>query len=148
MRCYIGVGANIGNREGNISLAVQKMRDIERVKVNKISPLYETEPVEGPVQPKYLNGVLEIETDLDPRRLLNILQNIENQLGRKRTVKNGPRAIDLDILTYGDKQIDEPDLKIPHPRMREREFVQKPLRDLLILRRRQTTDISAAQYRS
>jgi 2-amino-4-hydroxy-6-hydroxymethyldihydropteridine diphosphokinase len=75
---------------------------------------------------------VEIETDLSPRHLLDILRNIENHLGRKRTVLNGPRTIDLDILTYGDRQINEPDLKIPHPRMAERDFVQKPLRDLLI----------------
>jgi 2-amino-4-hydroxy-6-hydroxymethyldihydropteridine diphosphokinase len=131
MKCYIGVGANIGDREKNISEAVQKIQDIDGVEVKKISPLYETEPVGGPDQPKYLNGVLEIETDFSPRHLLDILHDIENRLGRERTVKNGPRTIDLDILTYGDSRVDEPDLKIPHPRMAEREFVQKPLSDLL-----------------
>ena len=103
----------------------------EEIEVKRVSSLYETDPVGGSDQPRYLNGVIEVETDLDPRGLLALLQEIENQLGRVRTVKNGPRTIDLDILTYGDKKIDEPDLKIPHPRMAEREFVQRPLSDLI-----------------
>ena len=79
----------------------------------------------------HLNGVIEIETELGPRQILSATQKIEDQLGRRRIAKDGPRIIDLDILTYGDKKIDEPDLKIPHPRMNEREFVQRPLRDLI-----------------
>ena len=79
---------------------------------------------------KYLNSAIEIGTDLSPRELLDVLQGIEKQLGREKTIKDGPRTIDLDILLYGDEKIDEPDLKIPHPRMREREFVMKPLKDL------------------
>ena len=131
MRCYIGIGANIGDREDSIGLAIKKMRELDGLEVRKVSPLYETDPAEWPDQPRYLNGVVEVETDLSPRDLLKSLQGIENQLGRVRTVKNGPRTIDLDILTYGEENIDESDLKIPHPRMSEREFVQRPLRDLL-----------------
>ena len=130
MRCYIGVGSNLGNRRKNIEGAIQKLRETVDIDVKKTSGIYETEPVGGPPQPKYLNGVIEIETRLKPRELLLSLQEIENKLGRKRTIKNGPRTIDLDILTYGDKRIDEPDLKIPHPMMNDREFVQQPLRDL------------------
>jgi 2-amino-4-hydroxy-6-hydroxymethyldihydropteridine diphosphokinase len=132
VRCYIGIGSNLGDRHKNIDDALQKLRLTGGIEVKRVSPIYETDPVGGPAQPKYLNGVIEIETSLEPRGLLLTLQDIENQLDRKRAVKNGPRTIDLDILTYGSEKIDEPDLKIPHPRMREREFVQKPLRDIIV----------------
>jgi 2-amino-4-hydroxy-6-hydroxymethyldihydropteridine diphosphokinase len=130
MLCYIGIGSNLGDREKYIEDAIKKLKNIETVEVKRISGIYETEPVGGPKQGKYLNGVIEIETGLKPRELLLKLQDIENQLGRKRTVKNGPRTIDLDILLYGDSSINEPDLKIPHPNMREREFVMKPLKEI------------------
>ena len=131
MRCYIGIGSNLGDRQKNIEDAIQKLQNTEGLEIKKISHIYETEPVGGPIQPKYLNAAIEIETELEPRELLLAMQKIENQLGRERTVRYGPRTIDLDLLTYGDKKIDEPDLKIPHPRMAEREFVQRPLRDLV-----------------
>jgi 2-amino-4-hydroxy-6-hydroxymethyldihydropteridine diphosphokinase len=130
MRCYIGIGSNLGNREKHVEDAVKKLKNIKSVKIRKISSIRETEPVGGPKQGKYLNGVIEIETELKPRELLLRLQSIEDQLGRKRTVKDGPRTIDLDILLYGDSNIDEPGLKIPHPRMAEREFVMKPLEEI------------------
>ena len=131
MLCYIAIGSNLGDRRKNIEDAIEKLRETEGVEVKKISNIYETEPVGGPAnQPRYLNGVIEIETVLKPRQILFATQEIENQLGRKRMFEAGPRTIDLDILTYGDKKIDEMDLKIPHPRMHEREFVLKPLRDL------------------
>jgi len=130
MRCYIGVGSNSGDRNKNIQEAVNRLGRMNGIEVKKISNVYETDPVGGPEQPKYLNGVIEIETELTPRQILTAVNEVEYQLGRIRTVKNGPRTIDLDILTYGNKKIDEPGLKIPHPRMRKRDFVQKPLRDL------------------
>jgi len=114
----------------NIETAIQTLRRTKGIKVGRVSRIYETEPVGGPPQSKYLNGAIEIETDLKPRRLLSELQKIEEDLGRKRTVKDGPRTIDLDILMCGDIEIDEPDLKIPHPKMKERDFVLKPLKDL------------------
>ncbi len=131
MRCYIGVGSNLGDRERNIENAIQKLREARSIDVKKTSQIYETEPVNGPLQPRYLNGVIEIETEIMPQELLCALQRIEKELGRVRLIKNGPRTIDLDILTYGEEKIDEPDLKVPHPRMNEREFVQRPLKDLL-----------------
>lgn len=131
MQCYIGIGSNLGDRQGNIEAAIQKLKATKGIEVKKSSNIYETEPVGGPPQSKYCNGVIEIDTELEARQLLVALQKIENQLGRIRTVKNGPRVIDLDILMYGEKKVDEPDLKIPHPRMHEREFVQMPLRELL-----------------
>lgn len=130
MLSYIGIGSNLGDRQKNIEDAIQRLRETERVIVKKVSPMYEMDPVGGPPQPRYLNGVIEIETNMTPRELLIVMQRIENQLGRSRAVKHGPRTIDLDILTYDDKKIDEPDLKIPHPRMNERDFVLKPLRDI------------------
>lgn len=132
MICYIGVGSNLGERERNIEKAVDELGKIQDIEVKKMSKIYETEPVGEANQPKYLNGVLEIETLLEPMDLLRAIQGIENKLGRKRTVKCGPRVIDLDILTYGNEVINEPDLKIPHPLMNEREFVQKPLKDVRV----------------
>ncbi len=130
MLCYIGIGSNLGDREKYIENAIEKLKNIEGVEVKRVSNIHETEPVGGPRQGKYLNAAIEIETGLKPRELLAKLQDIEKQLGRKRTVKNAPRTIDLDILLYGDNKIDEPDLKIPHPGMREREFVMKPLKEI------------------
>jgi 2-amino-4-hydroxy-6-hydroxymethyldihydropteridine diphosphokinase len=130
MLCYIGIGSNLGDREKYIESAIEKLRAIKGIEVKRTSNIYETAPVGGPRQGKYLNGVLELETELEPRELLGKLQAIENELGRKRLVKNAPRTIDLDILLYGDKKIDEPGLRIPHPRMLEREFVMKPLKEI------------------
>jgi len=130
MLCYIGVGSNLGDRKKHIEDAIEKLKNIEGVEVKRVSSIYETEPVGGPKQGKYLNGAIEIETGLGPREFLGKLQDIEKELGRKKTVKNGPRTIDLDILLYGDNKIDEPDLKIPHPNMHEREFVMKPLKEI------------------
>jgi len=130
MVCYIGVGSNLGDRQGYIEKAIQKLKETKGIEVKRVSNIYETEPVGWPEQGKYLNGVIEIETDVEPKDLLRALQGIERQLGRKRIVKDGPRTIDLDILLYGDRNLDEPGLKIPHPKMHEREFVMKPLREL------------------
>jgi len=130
MLCYIGIGSNLGDREKYIKNAIEKLKETEGVEVKKISSIYETEPVGGPEQGKYLNGVIEIETWLEPGNLMTKLQKIEEQSGRIRSVKNAPRTIDLDILLYGDKKIDEPGLKIPHPRMYERAFVMKPLKEI------------------
>jgi 2-amino-4-hydroxy-6-hydroxymethyldihydropteridine diphosphokinase len=128
--CYIGLGSNLGDRQNNINTAVRKMKSLERTKVYKVSKIIETSPVGGPAQGPYLNAVVEIETDLDPYRLLAGLRDIETALGRVRTVANGPRTIDLDILIYGDIYMEEDALCIPHPRMLEREFVLLPLQEI------------------
>ncbi len=130
MLCYIGIGSNLGDREKYIGSAIEKLRALKGIKVKRVSGIYETDPEGGPKQGKYLNGALELETELGPKELLGKLQAIENELGRKRLVKNAPRTIDLDILLYGGKNIDEPGLRIPHPRMLEREFVMKPLKEI------------------
>lgn len=131
MLCYIGIGSNLGDRQKYIESAVDGLKSVKGIEVKRISNIYETEPAGGPKQDKYLNGVIEIETTLEAKGLLRELQVIEKRLGRVRTVKNAPRTIDLDILLYGDRKINEPDLKIPHPRMRERDFVMRPLKELI-----------------
>jgi 2-amino-4-hydroxy-6-hydroxymethyldihydropteridine diphosphokinase len=127
---FIGIGSNLGDREENIQRAVASLKKNPHIKVDKVSSLIETEPAEGLPQPRYLNGVIKIRTDLLAADLLKFLQDIERALGRERTVKNGPRTIDLDILLYGDEVIDGPILTVPHPRMWEREFVLRPLEEI------------------
>ncbi len=130
-KIFIAVGANLGERKRQIDLAFKALGETSGIHSVKMSPLYETEPVGGPAaQGKYLNGVIEIETDLSPQDLLARLLEIEKSLGRERSLKNAPRTMDLDLLFYGDKIMEEPGLRIPHPRLHERTFVLKPLADL------------------
>lgn len=128
--CYIGIGSNLGNRRKYIEKAIEELDKVRSTKVRRTSSIYETDPVSGIPQGKFLNGVLEIETDLLPEELLKELNGVEEGLGRVRTLRNAPRTIDLDILYYGDEKIKSKNLIIPHPRLREREFVRKGLREL------------------
>ncbi len=129
--CYIGLGSNLGERKKNILLALEYLKQDPSIKVQKVSALIETEPVGGPPQPKFLNGAIQIETDYSAQELLKKLQEIEVELGRESLhLQNRPRTIDLDILIYDDLKIDQQDIKIPHPRMWEREFVTAPLREI------------------
>jgi len=128
--CYIGIGSNLGERQLYIDRALEELKKAKGITLKRVSSIYETEPVSEIPQGKFLNGVLEIETDLNAESLLEELNRIENKLGRKRTVKNGPRTIDLDILYYGDEVINEKDIVVPHPRISQREFVLKGLREL------------------
>ncbi|MBL7081639.1 MAG: 2-amino-4-hydroxy-6-hydroxymethyldihydropteridine diphosphokinase [Candidatus Omnitrophica bacterium] len=128
--CYIGFGSNLGNRQDYIDKAIKRMRLLNITHVRKISKIIETQPGSGPPQGPYLNGVIEIETELSPYELLRALQKIENDLGRRREARFGPRTIDLDILLYGDITIKEEALSIPHPRMLKRDFVMEPLREI------------------
>lgn len=128
-RVYLGIGSNLENRRENIEKAVALLK-VSKIKLRKISKIIETEPVGGSKQGKFLNAVLEADTHLRPHRLLETLKNIERQLGRKKSVRFGPRTIDLDILLYGKAIINDKDLIIPHPRMFEREFVLKPLKQI------------------
>ena len=125
---YIGLGSNLGNKEKNIQKAIDLIA--EKNKVKKISNFYKTDPVGYLNQDCFLNGAIKIETNLSPEDLLKFLKNIEKKLKRKKTIKNGPRTIDLDILLYDDLIINTPNLTIPHPRMLEREFVLKPLKEI------------------
>ena len=132
MRAYVGLGANLGDREESIRRAVALVDELGGVSVVGVSSLRETEPW-GPVeQPRYLNGAVAVETDLPPRELLDALLDVERRLGRARDdeVRWGPRTIDLDLLLYGDEVVDEPGLQVPHPRLHERRFALEPLAEL------------------
>ncbi|UCC95122.1 MAG: 2-amino-4-hydroxy-6-hydroxymethyldihydropteridine diphosphokinase [Candidatus Omnitrophota bacterium] len=130
MKVFIGVGSNLDNRKENIQKAIEYLKSDPHVVVQQLSTFIETDSEGGPPQPKYLNGVIQIETGLSPRELLSVLQSIECRLGRVRAVRNGPRTIDLDILLYGNIVVEEPGLQIPHPRMWKRTFVMKPLLEI------------------
>ncbi len=126
---YLALGSNMGDRKRNIDLALRKLEGIG-VKIEKISSLIETDPAGGPPQGKYLNAVLRATTELSPEKLLIKTKVIEQKLGRTPTVRNGPRPIDIDILLYDDIALSTPELTIPHPRMRERDFVMNPLSEI------------------
>ncbi|MFA5146301.1 MAG: 2-amino-4-hydroxy-6-hydroxymethyldihydropteridine diphosphokinase [Candidatus Omnitrophota bacterium] len=128
--CYIGIGSNLGDRRRHIDTAIEELRKDREIKVKRVSSIYETDPISDIPQGRFLNGVLEIETDLAPMELLGRLNAIEKGLGRTRSVRNGPRTIDLDILYYGDEKVYMRSLIIPHPKIRERDFVLKGLREL------------------
>jgi 2-amino-4-hydroxy-6-hydroxymethyldihydropteridine diphosphokinase len=130
VRAYLGLGSNLGDRLENLRRAVTMLAEGPRTSVVRSSRVYETEPVGGPHQPPYLNAVVEVATELEPRDLLDACARIEDELGRVRTVRWGPRPIDVDILTYDRRTIDRPDLVVPHPRMHERGFVLVPLAEL------------------
>ncbi len=130
--CYLGIGSNLGDRRKNISSAIKKIKALKDTKVIKVSRLIETEAVGGPAgQPKFLNGALKIKTNLPPLTLLKGIKKIEKELGRAKTVRYGPRVIDLDILLYADKIIKTKTLTIPHPKMFIRDFVIRPLSEII-----------------
>jgi len=127
---YLGIGSNLGDRLGYIDRAIEALRMSSGIDVKRVSSIYETEPVSDIPQGRFLNGVIEIETNLGPNDLLGRLNDIESSLGRVRGMKYAPRTIDLDILYYGDESVNEVGLVIPHPRINDREFVLKGLREL------------------
>ena len=126
---YLGLGSNLGDRAKNIHEAV-RLLDEAGVRTVRLSTLIETDPVGGPPQGLFLNAALKAETSLSPEALLRMVNAVEARLGRVRTVRNGPRTIDIDILRYDDLIVDTAELVIPHPRMGEREFVLRPLREI------------------
>jgi 2-amino-4-hydroxy-6-hydroxymethyldihydropteridine diphosphokinase len=126
---YIGLGSNLGNREENCEKAIQLLMEYG-ASVSKRSSMIETEPWGIGDQPKFINMVVEIETGLEPEKLLGILKKIERDTGRKPSKRWGPRVIDLDILLYEDLIVKSPELEIPHPGISEREFILKPLSEI------------------
>jgi 2-amino-4-hydroxy-6-hydroxymethyldihydropteridine diphosphokinase len=127
---FVGIGSNLGDRETNLERALELLAAEDGIEIAAVSEIRETEPV-GPVeQGLFLNGAARVETSLAPRALLACLLTVENRLGRVREERWGPRTIDLDLLLYGDEQIDEPGLSVPHPRLHERRFALEPLADL------------------
>jgi len=130
-RAFIGLGANAGDRETNIRRALALIGETGAGRLVRVSGLIETEPVGGPAgQRPYLNGAVEIETDLQPQDLLTALKDIEKRVGRVERQRWGPREVDLDILLYDDLVLDSAALRIPHPRMLERRFVLGPLAEI------------------
>ncbi len=128
---FVALGANLGSREATLRRAVTALDGREDTAVVAGSALRETDPVGYVDQPRFVNGVILIETELEPRALLDVLLGIERELGRtRRGPRHGPRTVDLDLLLYGDRVIDEPGLVVPHPRMHERRFVLEPLAEI------------------
>ncbi|HSP47060.1 MAG TPA: 2-amino-4-hydroxy-6-hydroxymethyldihydropteridine diphosphokinase [Clostridiaceae bacterium] len=127
-RVYLSLGSNMGDREANLEEAVRLLK--EKVRVRKVSALYETEPWGFKDQDRFLNIALEGETDLMPLDLLDFTQGIEMAMKRVKTRVYGPRIIDVDILLYGDVEMHEDRLTIPHPKMKERAFVLIPLQEI------------------
>ena len=124
---FLGLGSNLGDRVETIRKTKEMVSSIPGVSLVSSSSLYETEPVGISDQPMFVNAVLEIEADLSPRELFLKLKDIEAKLGRRKTVRWGPRIIDIDILLFGDRIVEERDLTIPHPEMTKRGFVLVPL---------------------
>lgn len=126
-KVYLSLGSNIGNRQKYIESAIELIVKTEGIEILKKSELYETSPVGYVEQNLFLNTVIKIETDFSARKILKIINKIENELDRKREIRWGPRTIDIDILIFSDKKIDEMDLIIPHKEMLNRLFVLVPL---------------------
>jgi 2-amino-4-hydroxy-6-hydroxymethyldihydropteridine diphosphokinase len=126
---YLSLGSNIGKREQNIARAIESLPS-HGVRVVKESALYETEPVELRAQDWFLNCVANVETNLSPQELMQLLVKIERSMGRERLVPKGPRIIDVDIVLYGAEIVKESHLEIPHPRMADRRFVLTPLAEI------------------
>jgi len=130
-RAYVGLGANLGDRRAMLRAALEQLGAEPDIEVVAVSSLRETEPVGFAGQPRFVNAAAAIETDLPARGLLERLLAIERRLGRTREgPRFGPRTIDLDVLLYGDEEIDEPGLEVPHPRLHERLFALEPLAEL------------------
>ena len=130
VRAYIGLGSNQGDRLVNLRKALDLLAANNKVKITKVASLYETDPVGYLEQDCFYNTVAELETTAGPQELLKILLGIEDQIGRVRTIRWGPRTIDLDLLVYGCQRIREQSLEVPHPLMLERAFVMAPLAEL------------------
>jgi 2-amino-4-hydroxy-6-hydroxymethyldihydropteridine diphosphokinase len=131
IRAYVGLGANLGDRERTIRRALEELVRQTGIRVVAVSTLRETDPLEYLNQPRFLNGAVAIDTELAARELLERLLKIERALGRRREgPRFGPRSIDLDLLLYGTEIIDEPGLEVPHPRLHQRRFALEPLAEL------------------
>lgn len=132
MRAYVGLGANLGDREVTIRRAVELLSGEPGIEVVAVSTLRETGPVGYVEQPDFVNGAVALETQLPPQELLGRLLAVERELGRVRAAgpRFGPRTIDLDLLLYGEETVEEPGLTLPHPRLAERRFVLEPLHEL------------------
>jgi 2-amino-4-hydroxy-6-hydroxymethyldihydropteridine diphosphokinase len=130
-KAWIGLGSNLGDREDSLRRALEALRAEPEIEVEAVSAFRETDPVGFLDQPRFVNAAARLETGLRPRELLERLLDVERGLGRTRGGRRyGPRTVDLDLLVYGDETIDEPGLRVPHPRLHERRFVLEPLVEL------------------
>lgn len=127
---YIGIGSNLGDRVGQCESAITEILKTDQNKLLAKSSFFETKPLGYTSQDWFVNGVIKIETELEPLRLLRALKRIESRLGRQETFRWGPRTIDLDILFFDEKEIRTEELQIPHPRLQERQFVLIPLAEI------------------
>lgn len=127
---FLGLGSNVGERFANLQAAVDALDDDRRTRVDAVSSVYETDPVGGPEQGPFYNVAVRVATRRSPRSLLALCQDVETALGRERTVRWGPRTIDVDILLYADQTVSRKDLEIPHPRLTERAFALVPLMEV------------------
>lgn len=125
---YLGLGSNLDGRRGHLAHALRRLG--EAFQLTGISSVWETDPVGYEDQGRFLNLVARVETDAEPLEVLDTVRSIEEERGRARTFRNAPRTLDIDILLYGDRVVDEGDLTVPHPRMNERPFVLVPLLEL------------------
>lgn len=125
---FLSIGSNLGNREENLNTALEEIAEFATI--IKKSSIQETDPVDYLDQPKFLNMAIEIESELTPVELIFRLQEIEHKMGRERLIEKGPRTIDLDIIFYGDKTVNNLNLRIPHPRAHLRNFVLEPLKEI------------------
>jgi 2-amino-4-hydroxy-6-hydroxymethyldihydropteridine diphosphokinase len=130
-RAYVGLGANLGDRRRTLRAAVDALGAEEGIEIAAVSTLRETDPVGVGDQPRFVNGVVALDTTLAAREFLDRLLAVEQRFGRVRAPgEHGPRTLDLDLLLYGDEELDEPGLSVPHPRLHERRFVLEPLAEL------------------
>jgi len=148
---YIGLGSNMGDKRANLEKALELLGSIPGLQLKRVASYYRTAPLGGPVQDWYLNTVAEVVTVLEPHRLLAALLKTEEELGRVRTIRWGPRTIDLDLLLYGRREICDAALTLPHPRMTGRAFVMAPLAELapgLILQGKTAVELAGELARS
>jgi 2-amino-4-hydroxy-6-hydroxymethyldihydropteridine diphosphokinase len=130
MLAFVGLGSNLEGPAGQLRRAFLELAELPQTRLIRYSPLYGSTPLGPPDQPDYVNAVAMLETSLDAHSLLGELQAVEQRHGRERADHWGPRTLDLDLLLYGDEQIDSPRLQVPHPQMHRRAFVLVPLHDL------------------
>jgi 2-amino-4-hydroxy-6-hydroxymethyldihydropteridine diphosphokinase len=127
LRVVLGLGSNIGNRRANIEEAVKRLDKIRGVSVLRTSSFYESAPADYADQPDFVNAAVAADTTLKPEELLGAVQKIEKDMGREKTIDKGPRNIDIDILLYDIVEVRLPELRVPHPGLKERAFALVPL---------------------
>lgn len=141
---HLGLGSNLGDRRAHLRAALERISDVARI--DAISGVYRSEPTGYREQPDFWNLVAAVSTDLEPESLLEATQRIEETLGRRRTFRNAPRPIDIDVLLYDDVVMESPELVVPHPRMLDRAFVLRPLLELAPDARHPVTGACLAEH--